>query len=96
MTYTRRSNLRQLSFLQGAITTWYKNDENNHNYNLPEGRWQAKFFSLHEAGGYLLHDFPNFRRKSELGNTKKSCILHAAVKIHNIFIIATKYVVQNW
>lgn len=59
-------------------------------------RWQARFFSLREAGGYLLHDFPNFQRKSELDNTKKSCILNAAVKIHNLFIIATKYVVQNW
>ena len=96
MTYNGCSNLRQLSSLQGATTTWYKNDENNYNYNCPKGDDKRGFFSLHEAGGYLLHDFPNFQRKSELDNTKKSCILNGAVKIHNLFIIATKYVVQNW
>lgn len=56
----------------------------------------SEVFSLHEDGGYLLHDFSIFQRKSELRSTEKSCILTPPVKIHNIFIIATKYVVQNW
>ena len=93
MTYTRCSNLRQLSSLQGADTTWYKNDVTT--ITIARREMTSEVFSPHEAGGYLLHDFPNFERKSELGNTKKSCILHAAGKIHKILIIATKYFVQN-
>lgn len=38
----------------------------------------SEVFSLHEDGGYLLHDFSIFQRKSELRSTEKSCILHAA------------------
>ena len=59
-------------FTRGLTTTWYKNDENNYNYNSPKGDDKRNFFPCMKLVVICFTIFRIFKGKVNWTRLKKA------------------------